>query len=1177
MKPLDLFHIPLEGTHLIEASAGTGKTYTIASLYVRLLLQTMLRVREILVVTYTEAATDELKGRIRSKLHDALRCFETGVGTDPFLLELVKRCENPGHAVQRLEYALRRFDESSIFTIHGFCQRVLSELAFESRSLFDHELITDQTELVREVVGDFYRMHFTSSMPPELAHYALRKGYSFSFFLQLYLKASLDVRVIPDTQEPEIHPLLQAYRESFDALRRCWMAAGREVVHLLMNDAGLNRNKYRQGGILRMAEDMDAYIFSGGHALPLFRDFSKFTSSAVRSSVNKGFEPLEHEFFRLCESHRELCEDLTSCMDRILVWLKVQMFRYVRSHLPGKKDALGVVHFDDLLLKVRDCLASDHGSALKENLSERYRAALIDEFQDTDPIQYEIFSTVFSGAPLFLIGDPKQAIYSFRGADIFTYLNAAGEVWEDARHTLERNWRSEPGLVEAVNRLFAVKEPFVFKEIPFKPALSGEIPSREVLRDAGGAPLTIWYAGEDSHSGLNRRDAEKRISHALAWEISRLLTEADQGNAMLGERPVAPRDVAVIVRENSQGRLVRDVLASCGIPCVISSDENVFDTHEAREMEFLLRAVAQPYSEPFIRTALAGPLFGLDASEIDRLEKDERTFEMWIERFRQYHDIWEHGGFMRMFRKLLTEENVRARLLKLPRGERMLTNFLHLSEVLNQVSMEGKLGMGGLLKWLNQQRDPSMPRSEEHQIRLESDDDAVKVITVHKSKGLEFPIVFCPFLWGASELRDKANIPFHDSTRGYRAFLDLGSDSLEDHRIAAERELLAENMRLVYVALTRARNRCYLVWGKFLQAETSALAYLFERHADGDARTLPNPDGDTVRKRLERLCLEHKGCMTVKDLPREIPSRHVRRGIDASRISCRAFSGFIDKSWGISSFSSMVLGSPHAAGAADRDFLYASPADVHDGEGQGVRDIFRFPRGARAGIMLHAIFESLDFQAGDSDIAELAARMLKLHGFESDWAGVIADMVKKVLSAPLDGTPLSSVRSDAAVRELEFYLPVKRLSKQMLQDIFRGCGSDTVPESFPGMMEDLRFDETTGFLKGFIDLVFRSGGKYYLLDWKSNHLGDGIEHYSLDAMMEAMVKNYYILQYHLYTTALHRYLQSRLKGYSYKRHFGGIIYVFLRGVDPAQGREYGLYHRVPEQEIIAALNERLAQ
>lgn len=1202
MKPLNLFEIPLKGTHLIEASAGTGKTYTIASLYVRLLLETTLQVREILVVTYTEAATGELRGRIRERVRAALKCFVSGQGNDPFLLGLVERTADPGQAVRRLEHALRRFDEASIFTIHGFCQRVLSELAFESRVLFDHELITDQAELLYETVGDFCRMHFTDAMPRELAHYAMNKGHTFGFFLGLIRQASLDVRIIPDIPEPGLGTLLGAYRESFGRVRSLWKDTSKEVEHLLLNDPGLNRSRYRASGVLRLMNDMEEYASSDGIVLPLFKDFEKLTAPKIESAAKKGFAPLRHDFFTLCHEHGRLCNGLTEGMERWLVWLKVQLFRHVRSSLPAKKDALGVVYFDDLLLKVRDSLASESGPILKENLSERYRAALIDEFQDTDPVQYEIFHTVFSGAPLFLIGDPKQAIYSFRGADIFTYLNAASEVGQDGVYTLEKNWRSEPELVRAVNSLFDRQGSFVFDEIRFAPVAPGENPLRKVLRDPGPGPLTIWYADNGSPAGLTRPAAEELISRAVAAEISRLLRAGVRGEAVLGQSGLAPRDVAVIVRENSQGRLVRDALTVCGIPCVLSSEENVFDTPEALEMEFLLRAVAQPYAEPYVRTALAGPLFGLDASEVDMLGRDDRLLETWVERFRHYHDLWAQAGFMRMFRKLTADEGASARILGLTRGERTLTNFLHLAEVLNQASMEHRPGMRGLIKWLSQRRDPSMPRTQEHQLRLESDEDAVKVITVHKSKGLEFPIVFCPFLWGPSRLRDRANVAFHDPGQGLRAFFDLGSDQLAEHRDQAERELMAEDMRLVYVALTRAKNRCYLVWGRFYKGESSALSQLFPGAAGGsggrpseqergtDTRPGGAPDigsgreqiGDPVREELMRVCRDRKGCILVEDLPREAPKRFVRPSLDPAQLSCREFTGRIDRSWRVSSFSSMVSDiprgtyAPHDADVADRDALYRLPGRDNEGEGADAGSAFRLPGGARTGIMLHSVFERLHFQAHEPEVRALVAGALELHGFKSDWEETVTAMVKNALVIEINGAPLAGVPNGMTLRELEFYLPVRKLSKRILADIFRGRGRDAVPPGFPDMLEELRLDETRGFLRGFIDLVFASGGRYYLLDWKSNRLGPRIEHYGQESMEDAMVKNYYILQYHLYTAALHAYLEKRLKGYSYQKHMGGVVYVFLRGLDPAMGPEYGVYRAMPEWEVIRDLSARLA-
>lgn len=1179
VKPLDLFEIPLDGTHLIEASAGTGKTYTIASLYIRLLLERSLHVREILVVTYTVPATDELKTRIREKIRAALAAFESGRSDDPFFAELLARQDRHDRAIEALQFALRRFDEAAIFTIHGFCQRTLSEMAFESRSLFRHELMSDQADLLKEVVGDFYRLHFSDGMPPELVYYAASERYTFRSFFTLFRKASLGAAIIPETERPEIDALLASYRQGFEELQRVWPHARDEIEHVLMNDPGLNRTKYRKGGIPAMIGDMEAYISSEGFDLPLFDGFVKFASSTLEASMNKGFSPPRHGFFTLCDDLKNRADALCDRMDEVLVWLKTEFFRYVRKNLPERKERLGLVHFDDLLLKVYHSLSSASGAILRETLSRRYRAALIDEFQDTDSIQYEIFKAFFSRSTLFLIGDPKQAIYSFRGADIFTYLNASRHIAET--HTLEKNWRSEPRLLEALNHLFHRDLPFVFDEISFEPVSPAELPDREILQDEGGAPLTIWYVPGNPSSPLNKPDAEKRIATAVAWEVSRLLNPAGGNGVRLGSKRVVPKDIALIVRENSQGRLLKDVLTFCGIPCVIYSEENIFDTEEALEMEFLLKAVAQPYSEPLVRTALAGPLFGIDAEEIDSLSRDEGKLEKWIERFRGYHDLWASSGFMRMFRNLMTEENVRARLLARPRGERMLTNMLHLAEILNEASVSDKLGIRGLLKWLNRQRDPSMPRSDEHQLRLESDEDAVKIITVHKSKGLEFPIVFCPFLWGPSNLRDTENISFHDGAQEYRAFLDVGSNLMDEHRLLAEKELLSENMRLVYVALTRARNRCYLVWGRFNHGESSALSYLFRTHDQGDVGNhqealLPVEHGnDTWKRELMERCASQETRILVRDLPLQAPPRCERNARDGMRIACRQFAGKIDRSWRVTSFSSMVSGIAHAASDADRDAVFPDPEGAEEGGRKGGQDIFSFPKGARAGTMIHEIFERLDFQADDRAIGELVGKILDAHGFGGQWLDTLADTVRRVLDVRIGDFSLSSVPNEETLRELEFYLPAGSISKDFLAQAFRDHGEGIVPPGFPNMIDELKFDAATGYLRGFIDLVFAREGRYYLLDWKSNHLGTRIEDYGQASLNAAMEKNYYILQYHIYAVALHHYLRKRVRGYSYPRHFGGVIYLFVRGVDPSRGPDYGIYRKVPHEGLIVSLSDGL--
>ena len=1178
MKSLDLMGIPLEGTHLMEASAGTGKTYTIASLFVRLLLEKELHVREILVVTYTKPATEELRTRVRERLRAALLAFETGESDDVFLGALLRSFERHDRAVQSLEFALRRFDEAAIFTIHGFCSRVLSDMAFESLSPFRVEMITDQSDLLKQTVADFYRRHFAGDMPPELLHYALGQKLTFSSFLDLPPKLSLDAEVIPGTGRPDLQLPLREYREAFRRLALAWPGIREDFFHLLETDPGLSHSIYRTASIPRMRDDMDGYLRSEGCSLPLFKDFVKFTSSNLvkPGTVKKGFTPPEHVVFDLCQRVYACAGELVQGMDRYLAGIKAELFSTLRTALPARKDELGVMYYDDLLLKVHQCLASENRDLLRGLAMERYRAALIDEFQDTDPIQYGIFSALFSGSPLFLIGDPKQAIYSFRGADVFTYLRAARGVPGEAKHTLDRNWRSEPGLIDAVNRVFHREEPFVFPEIAFEPVLPADVPDRKRLEDPEGAPLVVWFEPGREGGPLNRADANERVSRAVAGEVSRLLHAGLEGEARIGGRGIAPRDIALVVRTNREGRILRDALVGFGIPCVIYSDESVFDTDEAVEMEMLLRAVAQPNSADRVRTVLAGPLFGLDGRDIDGLCSDEAKLEVFMEEFRFLHELWLNHGFMRMFRRLLNGRGVRRRLLERFRGERSLTNFLHLAEILGEASLQGRLGMRGLIAWLSRRSDPLAHRDDKHQLRLESDDDAVKILTAHKSKGLEFPIVFCPFLWGTAALRDRKNVSFHDETQGFRAFLDVGSPELEEHAGLARKEALAEDMRLAYVALTRARNRCYLAWGRFNRAEGSALTRLLQllphrsRLEAGERPRVAGPDDDPLRVDLENLCAGSGGNILVQDMPARLPARYVPPGPGKTEVAFRRLSRSIDLSWRVASFTSLVSGA-HASGEADRDALYFAPPAGPPEEG-GEPDIFGFPKGARAGTAIHEIFENLDFTEGGEAIDEHVARALDGHGFDPLWRPAVSGMVGRVLEAGLGGFSLSDIGRQDTLRELEFYLPAGRLTPGALREAFELHPGGAVPATFPPALGELGFEESTGYIRGFIDLVFTREGRYYLLDWKSNHLGNAPGDYGEEAMGEAMEKNRYLLQAHIYALALHRYLGTRVKGYSYERHFGGVIYLFVRGVDSTKGPGCGICRFMPDRGLIEHLS-----
>ncbi|MFZ4437235.1 MAG: exodeoxyribonuclease V subunit beta [Syntrophales bacterium] len=1241
-QPFDLANTPLAKTNLIEAGAGTGKTYAIAGLYVRLLIESALPVKEILVVTYTVAATDELKDRIRRRVRDAQGAFQSGQGTDDFISALLAKYPQPeqrAQAAERLTRAMRDFDEAAIYTIHGFCQRVLRENAFESGELFDTELITDDQQIRLEIVEDFWRSHFYETAP-EVAAYALEQKQSPESLLRfLGNRAFLpEWRIVPEIEPPdngERERLVDALRRELSTLQAGWPTFRNEVSTRL-TDSALKANIYgsRVPGLIA---EMDLYLAGEKPSLFPFAGLEKFTASKIAASIRKGTTSPEHPVFELCRTIWELSTQLKAFLDRHLLFLKRELIRVMMEELPRKKQERNVQYFDDLLLRLRRALLKPGGEGLTEAIRRRYRAALIDEFQDTDPVQYAIFSTIFrtEGNILFLIGDPKQAIYSFRGADIFAYLTAASQA--DAIHTLDANWRSDPDLIRAVNALFSHREnPFVFPEIAFRPARAGNETFDKKLTIDGSSdhPLKCWFidtdGGDEAQKPLAKGIAQPRVARSVAVEIARLLHLGKEGRALIGGRPLREGDIAILVRTNREARLCREQLADLRIPVVLHSTGDLFASPEAMEIERLLMALLSPDREDLLLAALATDMIGYNLQMLDALREDEPAWENRRDRFRSYHRIWEKGGFLKMFRSFLHLEKVRCRLLAFADGERRLTNCIHLSEVLHREAGERNLGMAALVKWLTEKRETRTASAEQHQLRLESDAEAIRIVTIHKSKGLQYPVVFCPFPWGVAP-EQEGMLCFHDPV-DHGQVCDLGSEDYADHQQWARREALAEDVRLFYVALTRAQNRCTFVWGRINGVGRSAPAYLL--HGGGDAedpvseteKRYKELSGRQIYDDLQKIAEKANGAMELLEMPSNSDVQMGGKRGDTSPFfaaenrevsplfpvpQCREFSGAIDLSWRVSSFSHLTYGSGWNSELPDRDSdkeirrhvaeslspISHTSAVISD----EIDPVFTFPKGSRSGTLLHEILEKVDFtKTEESRPAELIAAKLRENGFDPQWQGAVEEMVRRVVCHPLvsdsvfqnrkypaddhEGATslisgeketifLSRIGMDQRLNEIEFYFPLKRLTREGLSRLFRktGISERSASASFAESLDRLQFDPVRGFMKGFIDMIFRFGGRYYLVDWKSNFLGSNREDYHRKRLAAVMTEHHYLLQYHLYLMALHRYLLRRLPGYDYRSHFGGVFYLFLRGMNPAWGADYGVYYDRPDPERVRFL------
>ena len=1155
--PFELAASPLlRGTSLIEASAGTGKTYTITALYLRLLLEEKLTVEQILVTTFTEAATAELRDRIRRRLRDAEAAFISGMGADPFMAALLE-AHPAAEALPKLRAALRDFDRAVISTIHGLCQRILREHAFDSRILFDTELIVDQRPLLQDAVDDFWRRHFYEA-PAMITMLAEEGKWSPATFTRLLDEAARRplLRVRPAMDRETFLRLHGEWCALYEELCTLWRAAAREIRECVCEGQWARRTHTigMAGGAEKLLEQVGEALSGGPASADAFKALLKLTSSALTKACRKGARPPLHRFFLLCDRYLQLAPMLPPAFQ---AWLLVD----TSAALIRAKADRNVFSFDDLLTRLHRAVLDDPNFAAE--LAERFPAALIDEFQDTDPVQAAIFQRIYGGRNgwLYLIGDPKQAIYAFRGADLFTYLHAAAAA--DQPYTLLTNRRSETRMVEAVNFLFGrVPNPFVLDQIRFAPAVaSGDRDAEPLLINGQTGPAVEVWAWHDPKQILVG-DANREAPRMTATGIARLLASA----ATIGGRPLRPGDIAVLVAENRQAPPVQEALAELGIASRLMTDESVFATAEAAELHTFLAAVAEPARETLVRGALATGLLGLNAADLDALLADEAAWTLRLTRFQEYRDRWVSAGFIQMFRGFLQQDEVRQRLLSKLDGERRLTNLLHLGELAHAAVRQRRLGVGALVKWLGDKRAEPSAVADEMKLRLERDDDAVAIITMHRCKGLEYPVTFCPFIWGKSRSGHRHRpVIFHDpDAPGHPLTLELSPERKDAAMAAYENERLAEELRIFYVALTRSRHRCILLWGRFHSCEVSAAARIFHPPPTDDpspvaalAAQMKALTPEQFAADLDRLAAESNGTIAIRPLPAAgapiyRPAEPVSKDWRARR-----FRGRLDRSWRISSFTSLISGRE----PEPRDY---DAATSRPGVQPAPGGIGAFPAGKRAGSCLHAILERVEY-ADPASIRQQVDEQLAAFRFPaSEWHAAVTGCIQRTVDTPLPaGFRMRDVPRSAQLREVEFCFAVDRFAASDLRGL-------TDPEH----ADRFAFEPRRGLVKGFIDLAFEHAGRWYIADWKSNLLGEEPHAYEPAAVRAAIARHHYQLQYLIYTVALHRWLRLRRAGYDYERDFGGVYYFFLRGIDPARPG-LGLFHDRPAGAAIAELDARL--
>ncbi|HJV25534.1 MAG TPA: exodeoxyribonuclease V subunit beta [Aromatoleum sp.] len=1220
-QPLIPLAFPLHGSRLIEASAGTGKTFTIAALYVRLVLghggdaafARPLTPPEILVVTFTDAATKELRDRVRARLAEAAEYFFADpLAVEPrepgkdFLHDL--RAEYPveqwAGCARKLQLAAEWMDEAAVSTIHSWCQRMLSEHAFDSDSLFTQRLEPDQRELLAEVVRDFWRSFFAPLDAEDVAEIA--HWWRTPDDLQAQLAKLLEhAEALPRAPLPAeaLHAARDEKAQRLAALKAPW-AQWTDDLRVLLDDAVaaklVNGRKLQKRYYQPWLDCLRSWASdAAAETLALNTGWERLTSAGLAECWKEDVPPPEHPALEALPALKAALADLPHAHAELLRFAA----RWVAERFAAEQQRRAQMGFDDLLTRLDAALRQPNGKRLAELIRAQFPVALIDEFQDTDPVQYRIFDAVYriaANAPdtgLVLIGDPKQAIYAFRGADIFTYL-AAREATGGRLYTLGTNYRSTLPMVAAVNRCFEQAErrsegegAFLFRtmegnRVPFLPVAASGRRERLVVGDEAVPALTCWTL-EPAEAGMvvTKGAYVAGMAAACAAEIVRLLNLGQRGRAGFardgGLAGLRPADIAILVNNRNEANAVREALAGAGVRSVYLSDqESVFASPQAAELQLWLSACAEPDDDSLLRAALATASLDLPWDALDRLRLDELEWEDRVLQFREYRQCWREQGVLPMLRRLLGDFAVPRRLLASRDGERALTDLLHLAELLQHASVALD-GEHALIRHLAEQRADAGNGDDAKKLRLESDADLVQVVTIHKSKGLEYPLVFLPFACAFRETKSEdLPLKWHDETG--RLHLTLAPDAAAAG--LADRERLGEDLRKFYVALTRARHVTWLGLAPVDGLHRSAPGYLLKAGA-----TIA-PDA------LATALAEFKGeCEDIAIAAAPAPSGErfipctARAEIGPARAPRRAVREF----WWIASYSGLRTEEGAAAETPARAAATPPAADTPAEETfaeildeapvaeaaiapEDDTRLHRFARGAGPGTFLHELLE-WTAREGFGRVAarperarDMIARRCAVRGW-SHWTEPLTGWLLHFITTPLplpDGGAPRFADLAGSRPEMEFWFETHHANLARLDALVRQhtLAAAPRPALVPGQLN--------GMLKGFIDLVFEYRGRYYVADYKSNWLGPDDAAYTAEAMREAVLAKRYELQYVLYLFALHRLLKSRLPDYDYDRHIGGAVYLFLRG---SHAPTRGLHCERPPRELIEALDAEFGE
>lgn len=1149
MHALNIFDLPLNGKVLIESSAGTGKTFTIIMVCLRLILgintkyiyKKPLSIKKILILTYTHYGSLEIKKKLYEKINILLISCIKKKCLDNTLLKIFKKINNFKKSIKILLKTKTQINNTSIFTIHVFCKKILDMHTLEFKIPLKYKLLENKLILYKQSVINFWRKYFYK-LDFNITKYILYKIKTPDNLFKI-IAPWLDGQFPKFLNKPikKESILLEKFKEIINIINNIkieWNNKKNEIISIILSSK-INKRIYNKRNLSIWCNKITDWVNEINTT-----EFSPKSLKYFRKNIIDKDKQIKYihkyKIFNLIENFFK---------KKKILYNYIISFALIKTRkiINKEKKYKNIICFDDLINIINKSIKNKNFKEISKEISKKYPVTIIDEFQDTDYSQFKIFDNIYKKKNIFtllLVGDPKQSIYDFRNADIFSYIKITSKIKKKIK--LLTNWRSSYNTINGINKLFSkVNQPFILNDIKYIPSKYNTKNSNLsfILHDKIQPAINIWYTKKQENNSTNDKItiAKKCAYKICSWLNYSKINKATITNKNNVSLPICKSDITILVNNSNEAKIICKVFEKNNLSTLyISKKNNIYSTKEAKDILTILKTIIHPEDINKLKNSLITNLIKVKMLEIKQIKINEKKHYKFIKIFKYYSEIWKKFGIISLFNIMLVNFNLVQKNNILNNNEQKIINILHIGELLHKVYYKIK-DENNLVNYLEQKILNNKKTNKNEQIRYNNLDNKIKVMTIHQAKGLEFPIVWIPFILGENKFNK--NI-YHNRNNFKKTFTCKKN-------ILMEEELLSERIRKFYVAITRSIYNCNVV------IKLTKLNKETDLKKKNELNHLINKKTNNFKKYLMKFKKEFKNNEIIVNHFKTKKNIYLDNKKQVKKLKKIYYlTRILNNIPKINSFSSIKKQKPNFFNSYIKNKISKN----------NILTPHTFPKGKYYGKFLHKILENINFNKQiNFNFIKYEIKNIELN---EKWTPIIINWLKTILNKPLNNKNicLSNITENEYKKEITFHIKIKKyITKKLFNKIIQNydCISAQAPL--------ISFNKLSGILTGAIDMIFCWKNKYYIIDYKSNWLGENKNSYSNKKIINIIINNRYDIQYQIYSLALHKYLKMKIKNYKFKKNFGGVFYLFIRGIN--NENKNGIFFKKINVKFINKLNK----